>query len=589
MLTLSSHSEELDTVLKQTKKLKLPIKAWLSFSFILFTIVLIVILWLIQTVFLEDIYKNIKIGQVKNCATAIAENIENDDITGIIYDVQEQNDMAISVYDVSSNVITRISSNDPSTTGIRSFLDMSDIYSFYTKAVNNGGDVLITEKEGYRGKIKPENLNPFKKRSDGFPPEGFKDFTDESTAGSQSETQSSESEDQTTESQDTGKNVTGSALNSLLYINGESFILSITDNEKSDSDNIPLERDSIECIAYGLIHETQETTYLIVVESEITPVTSVIDTLRIELIIVTAALILISIAVAIFTATRISKPIIRTNETAKLLANQNYDVIFDKTSYKEINELNSTLTLAAQELKNVDTLRRELIANVSHDLRTPLTMISGYAQVMQDIPGENTPENLQVIIDESNRLSLLVSDLMDISKLEAGEITLNKELFSLTLCIQNIFNRYTKLREQEQINIEFIHDGEVFVIADEIKITQVIYNLINNAINYIGEDKTVIVKQTVIKDKVRIDIIDHGEGIPEDKIQYIWDRYYKVDKEHKRAIIGTGLGLSIVKNILINHDAEYGVTSKYNEGSDFYFILPKVDLDENEDEFIKDE
>ena len=119
-------------------------------------------------------------------------------------------------------------------------------------------------------------------------------------------------------------------------------------------------------------------------------------------------------------------------------------------------------------------------------------------------------------------------------------------------------------------------------MGDELRMTQVLYNLINNAINYIGDDKTVIVRQTVTGEKVRVDVIDHGDGIPEEQLKYIWDRYYRVDKEHRRAVIGTGLGLSIVKNILIAHDAEFAVTSTLGEGSDFYFFLPIIPTDDEE-------
>ena len=152
--------------------------------------------------------------------------------------------------------------------------------------------------------------------------------------------------------------------------------------------------------------------------------------------------------------------------------------------------------------------------------------------------------------------------------------------FSLTKCIESIFTRYTKLIESDGLNIVFEHDREVFVMGDELRMTQVLYNLINNAINYIGADKTVIVRQTVSNGKVKIEVIDHGDGIPEEQLQYIWDRYYRVGGEHRRAKIGTGLGLSIVKNVLIAHSAEYGVESTLGSGSSFWFSLPIIETDD---------
>ena len=119
----------------------------------------------------------------------------------------------------------------------------------------------------------------------------------------------------------------------------------------------------------------------------------------------------------------------------------------------------------------------------------------------------------------------------------------------------------------------FENNEDVYINADELRISQVIYNLVNNAVNHAGEDKTVIITQSIRDKRVRIEVIDHGEGIPADKLPYIWERYYKVDKEHKRGVIGSGLGLSIVKSILDAHNARYGVRSAPGKGSTFWFEI----------------
>ena len=244
-------------------------------------------------------------------------------------------------------------------------------------------------------------------------------------------------------------------------------------------------------------------------------------------------------------------------------------------------ELSDVLNATALELNKNENLRRELIANVSHDLRTPLTMIIAYAEVMRDLPGENTPENVQVVIDEAERLTNLVNDMLDISKLQAGVMVKNAEVYNLTQSIQSVFERYNKLKEQDGYTIEFEFDREAQVEADEYKIFQVIYNLINNAINYTEKNKTVWVRQKVIGEKVRIEVTDSGEGIAPEALPYVWERYYKVDKTHKRAVMGTGLGLSIVKNILELHNADYGVESEVGQGSTFWFEL-EIQKEESE-------
>jgi signal transduction histidine kinase len=279
-------------------------------------------------------------------------------------------------------------------------------------------------------------------------------------------------------------------------------------------------------------------------------------------------------------ARRISSPIVRMNQSAKQLAKGNYDVQFEGEGYRETRELAETLNYASKELSKNDRLQKELIANVSHDLRTPLTMIKGYSEIMRDIPGENTPENMQTIIDETERLSELVNGLLDISRLQADAAELVREPFNLTEQMQTSVGRYDKLRSQDGYAVLFEYDRHVFVNADKAMILRVLYNLINNGINYAGEDKTVTVRQECFGNKVRISVIDHGAGIAEEQIPLIWDRYYKVDRVHKRAVVGTGLGLSIVKTVLERHGAAYGVESQVGKGSTFWFEL---ELDEGEE------
>ncbi len=311
--------------------------------------------------------------------------------------------------------------------------------------------------------------------------------------------------------------------------------------------------------------------YLVLLTSRVVPVDSTVETLKIQLWALTFVMVALACGLALLLSRRLARPLEEINRNAKQLAAGHYDVRFAETGVRESAELSETLNYAASELGKAEDLRRELIANVSHDLRTPLTMISGYAEVMRDLPGENTPENTQVIIDESTRLSELVSDLLDLSKLEAGVQQLNREVFSLTEEIEAILTRYDKLAD---FRFPFLHEGDVFVNGDRLKLSQVVYNLVNNAINYSGEEKVVTLRQTVENGSVRVSVTDTGAGIPEDQLPYIWQRYYRVDKEHRRAAVGTGLGLSIVQKILDLHGGRYGVSSELGKGSTFWFELP---------------
>ena len=322
--------------------------------------------------------------------------------------------------------------------------------------------------------------------------------------------------------------------------------------------------------------------YALLLDAEMTPMNAVSNMLSRQFLLIATSLLFGALILAFILSKLISSPIERMTLSAKKLAEGNYDVDFSGDGFRETHELAETLNYAAGELSKTDRLQKELIANISHDLRTPLTMITGYSEVMRDIPGENTPENVQVIIDESKRLSELVNSLLDLSRLQAGSGTLDVSCFDLTSTVKDAMSRYSKLTEHYGYRIEFYSDRNVTVEADRAMLLQVLYNLLNNAINYIGDDKLVIVTQDVRGDVVRISVVDHGIGIEADQLPYIWDRYYKVDKVHRRAIVGTGIGLSIVKGVLDAHGASYGVDSTPGQGSSFWFEMPIVPENEQQ-------
>lgn len=308
----------------------------------------------------------------------------------------------------------------------------------------------------------------------------------------------------------------------------------------------------------------------------ISPVNATVSTIKVQLYYVTAIMLLLSIALALIIARMVSKPIESLNRNAKILAKGNYDIQFSGDSYKEIHELSDTLNHAAAELSKVEGLRRELMANISHDLRTPLALIYGYAEMMNDFPDEITQDQTQLIMDETERLASLVNDTLDISRLESGEMQLNAEVYNLTESLGQSIGRLSSLVAKDGYSFNFQHDCEVFVKADEIKISQVFYNLLINAINYSPSDLPIIIRQTALDQSVKIEVEDHGEGIKKEDITYIWDRYYKSGKKHKRALTGTGLGLSIVKKIIELHGGTCGVESTPGKGSTFWFQIGRI-------------
>lgn len=314
------------------------------------------------------------------------------------------------------------------------------------------------------------------------------------------------------------------------------------------------------------------------VSASLEPIDATVRILRSQLFYITLLVISLSLLVSYFISRVISSPITKMKNKAHEMAKGNYNITFEKSDIEEINELSKTLNYACSELKKTEDLRRELMANVSHDLKTPLTMIKAYAELIRDVTHNNEEKmnkNLNTIIEEADRLNILVNDILELSKMKSNSTPLEIEEFDLNELIKKIISRYDIFIEKENYNIEYKEQKELIIKADKKRMEQVIYNLINNAINYTGDDKKVFIKVKRDKYKIRVEIKDTGKGIEKKDLEYIWDKYYKVDKTHRRVQVGSGIGLSIVKNILISHKFEYGVESKINKGTTFYFEIPK--------------
>ena len=300
--------------------------------------------------------------------------------------------------------------------------------------------------------------------------------------------------------------------------------------------------------------------------------------LQSQLIYVTLLAILFSIIISIFLSRKIADPIENITEKAKRIADGDYDVYFEDSGIAEIDELSNTLNYMEKEVSKTDEYRRDLMANVSHDLKTPLTMIKAYAEMIRDISykdDERRNNHLNVIIEETDRLNILVNDILELSKIQANKTNLNIEEFDLIVELKNILKKYEIIKETE--NYKFITEIPKIAIvkADKNKINQVLYNLINNAINYTGDDLTVKIFVKEYKKNYLVEVIDSGKGINNQDLQNIWDKYYKKERNHKRNVVGTGLGLFIVKGILESHNFKFGVKSKLNKGTDFYFYINK--------------
>lgn len=289
-------------------------------------------------------------------------------------------------------------------------------------------------------------------------------------------------------------------------------------------------------------------------------------------------IIIVAFIMSIIFSNSISKPIINISKAALKLPQGQFDMPVKKNSFTEINELTNTLSSASVEIAKADTLRKDLMANISHDLRTPLTMIKAYAEMIRDLSGDNPEKrekHLQVIIDETDRLTSLVTDILDLSKLQSGVAELKYEKVNFSEHLGEIVPRFSLLNEIKDYNVVLNAEPDIFINADITKIDQVVYNFINNALTYTGDDKTVRVNlYHKTPTTARLEVCDSGIGIDPENLKYVWDRYYRVKKNgetHQRAKKGSGLGLSIVKGVLEMHRLNFGADSTVGVGSTFWF------------------
>jgi signal transduction histidine kinase len=325
-----------------------------------------------------------------------------------------------------------------------------------------------------------------------------------------------------------------------------------------------------------LIDSRNIVTY-VYISSPIPPIDSTISVLKTQFFIITAILFVLSLIMAQWFSKKLSRPIVRLTESAERVVRGELDATFYEDGFTEIHQLASALNYATGKLRNLDKYRRDFIANITHDLKTPLTIIKLNGELIKDVSGddpEKRAEHCNTIISEADWLTNMVKEILELSKLESNYEEFAKTRVNLSLCLIETLGSFRVLEEKDGYIFEVQVDENLFIYGNEPMLKRAIYSLISNAVNFTGEDKRVILSLKNIGGRVRFEVTDTGEGIPKEMQGAIWDRYYKSKNNHKRAIIGTGIGLSIVKNILILHGADYGVISEIGKGSTFWFELP---------------
>ena len=308
-----------------------------------------------------------------------------------------------------------------------------------------------------------------------------------------------------------------------------------------------------------------------------------------------ALIVVITILMIILTR-RYTIPMLQLAAISKKMSELDFDVRYDGNHNDELgvlgdsmNEMSEKLETTITELKTanlelekdikqkeeVDELRKEFISNVSHELKTPIALIQGYAEGLSEGINDN-PEDIKyysdVIMDESNKLNKMVGQLLALNQIEFGSVKLNLERFDIVEVINSLISRRQILTEKDNVDIHVESPDKQFVWGDEFYIEEVITNYLNNAFNHVDDRHIIKVQVTENNGIVRVSVFNSGKPIPEEELGNIWVKFYKIDKARTREYGGSGIGLSIVKAIMDNHDKECGVIN-HSDGVEFWFEL----------------
>lgn len=306
--------------------------------------------------------------------------------------------------------------------------------------------------------------------------------------------------------------------------------------------------------------------------------------------------ILVSILMVIGLSNRITRPIMELAGISERMKHLDFNAKYEGNDRTEIsilgnniNEMSEALQTTISELKTannellkdierkdqVDVMRKEFLSNVSHELKTPIALIQGYAEGLRE--GINDDEESRefycdVIIDEAAKMNTMVKKLLTLNQLEFGNEVVNMERFNLVALIRNYIASSDILLKERNISVRMEDYGEIYVWGDEFKVEEVFMNYFTNAIHYAQEEKIIDVKLSQVGQQMRISVFNTGSPIPEESIEHIWEKFYKVDKARTREYGGSGIGLSIVKAIMESMNQQYGVIN-YENGVEFWFTL----------------
>lgn len=478
--------------------------------FILFTAVIFTVLWLLQTVFIQSFYNNMLIDNTRSAAQKIAQKGYSSDLGEVLDEMSLNNSILIYITDTKGNIL--FSSDQFKGAGKKHGI-------FIDRQISGSEELSFPHEEKHpdAGRFRAEYRSL---------PDDYNDF--------------------------------------------------LTELEASDSGVYENTRDGLFIYGTYIMSEDNEK-YVLYVSTTLDAVGPAVDIIRIQLIWGTVISIIIGFALAWFIAKKFSKPVAGLTRKAESIGSDNFPKDMRRGFCKELDELSDVLDETDEKLKKSRDFQRELLANVSHDLRTPLTMIKGYAEMVRDISREDEEqcrEDLGVIIREADRLSAMVNEILEYSEMQSAEYKPESEPVDLSAAAERVCASFESLYSREGGRIEKDIEKGIIVRGNSGKLERAIYNLLDNAVRHNGESKLINVSLSAENNKAKLCITDHGDGIPPEELENIWDRYYTYRQREKKGV--SGLGLAIVQQTARSHGGSCYAESTIGKGSSFIILLDTI-------------
>ena len=497
---------------EKTKKRSFRFKLWMYFA--LFTAFVFLLLWLLQTVFLQGFYNSMIIRNAKKAADRIAEKSNGSDVGETLLRTARENSLLLFVVDESGTLL-------------------------------NSADEFRNERDRFRE-------GPGRRPDGDMPKDDFPAEDDTPREGNRNHGPDWQGRD--------------------IPLNYQSVI---EETLASESGTAEYREEGLFIYGRTIEYYGHSGTAVLLAITTIDAVGSSVHIIRVQLLWVTVVSLLLSFVLSWFLARKFAGPVGRLSEKAKKLGESDYSEEYPQGFCTELDNLSDTLDRTNEKLVVSKNFQNELLANVSHDLRTPLTMIKGYAEMITDISLDDRDQcrdDMKVIVKESDRLTALVNEILTYSELQNADKLDDSTAVDLSSLAHSAVESFATLGKAEGITVETEIDNDVLVSGSRSHLERALYNLMDNAVRHTGENKTIRVSLHTQGGFAVLSVTDFGAGIPKEELAHIWDRYYTARQRKGKGV--SGLGLAIVKQIVNMHNGRCEVVSELGKGSTFSELLP---------------